>query len=857
MSGWLWRRIEARLRRDVPGDRVWPVLVELAEDYAERRSQMSGFRAGLWLLAESRSLAREYRRRERRQSWLRTVVDTGRDAIRSRARRPSNLAASAGLLALAIGIATAMFTIVDALILRPAPFTDAGELASLSMADERGDPRSVPSSVFEAWRRSPAFAAVEAAASGSAQVGTDAFDRERRIARVTPGVFALLGGVRPMRGRLFEPLDGARGREDVVLLSEELWRESYQADDSIVGRSILVAGRPATVVGVLPADFHFPDWHSVLWKASHFDEPDARSIPAFVRFAPGVPRTDALQIATAAARDADAGMATKTARLWPLAVVGIDRQYRHALPLLSAAVLLLFVVLCANVSSLQLVALTARGHEIATRVSLGASRARLVGQAFCESAVAGATGIALGAALAQMLLTAAQVWLLDPLRLFSLNAVGLDGRALAVMSLSGFTATVTAGVMPAIFGTRVDASRSLGVSSRGGTGSRQARTATRALLVCQIALSCTLLFAAALLVRSFVNLVTADRGFDTRGMLVANIQASTPSLSTPEARALATQAMRDAALAMPGIRGAIWSYWMPPAGAATMTGAWTSDASASPITMDVYVFPVDPEFFSFYDIPVVRGRAFQRADAPADVLISERFARLLWPGQNPVGRTFALNGRGGAQVIGVVKDIRYPSLDRTLDAPQYYVQFREVMNIATLSLRCDGRCPDPQLVRRRLAEAAPGAKVSSVQPLEAGYTREFARPRAASAVAAAFAITALIAAAAGLFSLLTHSITRRRREFGIRTAFGASPADVRHLVWHDGAGVVLAGLVIGTVASLWLERLMSSLLFNITATDPVSWAVAAGALAAAMAAASWHPTRVAVRAMPTRLLREE
>jgi ABC-type antimicrobial peptide transport system permease subunit len=297
---------------------------------------------------------------------------------------------------------------------------------------------------------------------------------------------------------------------------------------------------------------------------------------------------------------------------------------------------------------------------------------------------------------------------------------------------------------------------------------------------------------------------------------------------------------------------------MPPAGAATMQGEWTSDAPAAPrVTMSVYLFSVGPEFFSFYEVPVVRGRAFQRTDASNAVLVSERFARILWPGQDPLGRTFALNGRGGAQVIGVVKDIRYPSLDSRLDAPQYYSQFREVTTMAVLSLRCDLRCPDPQRVRRKLAEAAPGARVLSVQPLEAGYAREFARPRAASALAAAFAVTALIAAAAGLFSLLTHSIARRRRELGIRTALGASPADVRHLVWRDGAGVMLAGLVIGTMACLSLGRLLSSLLFDVSAADPVSWGIVAGAQAAAMAAASWHPTRVAVRAMPTRLLREE
>jgi predicted permease len=862
MTGWLWRRIEARLRRDVPGDRVGSVLVELAEDYAERRSHLGAVRAGLWLLTEGRSLAVAYRRRDRRQPRRHLVVEAGRDAIRSRRRRPWSLAASVGLLALAVGIATTMFTIVDALILRPAPFKDPEQLASVSMVSDRLPIRSVSPAVFEAWRRSPAFTAVEAAAPGDARVGSDPLDIERRIARVTPGVFSLLGNVRPLHGRLFEPSDGSSGREDVVLLSEDLWRASFQADAAIVGRAIVIGGQPAVVVGILPSDFHFPEWNTVAWKASRFDGPETRStaswIPAVVRFAPGVPRADALQVATAAARDADSRVGTWTARAWPLADAVLEPRYQSAVPLLWAGVVLLFAVLCANASSLQLAGMSARAREIATRTALGASRARLVWQAFFESAIAGAAGVAMGIGLAEMLLSGARVWLLDPLRLHSLHAVDLDGRALAVASLSGFLATLAAGVLPALLGTRVDASRSLGAASRGGTESRQARAAVRTLLVCQIALSCTLLFGAALLVRSSTNLMTADRGFDTRGMLVASIQASTPSLTTPEARALATRAMQDAALAIPGIRGATWSYGMPPAGAATMTGEWTSDAPASPkVTMDVYQFRVQPEFFSYYDIPVVRGRAFQRTDAASVVLVSERLAGILWPGQDPIGRTFAFNGQFGPQVIGVVRDIRFPSLDSTLDAPQYYAQFGAVTTMATLSLRCDLRCPDPEQIRRQLAAAAPGAQVRSVRPLEASYARELARPGAASALAVAFAATALVAAAAGLFSLLTHSLARRRREFGIRSALGASPADVRRLVWRDGIAVMLAGALIGTVACFWLGRLLSSLLYEVAATDLVSWGIVLSALAAAMAAASWHPTRVAAHGVPASLLREE
>jgi hypothetical protein len=388
------------------------------------------------------------------------------------------------------------------------------------------------------------------------------------------------------------------------------------------------------------------------------------------------------------------------------------------------------------------------------------------------------------------------------------------------------------------------------------TEAARVRLVGRALLVCEIALSCTLLLGSTLLVRSFVKLVRQDRGFDTRGILVATVSLP-ETLTSPAARSWAAHALGEQVLALPGVALSSWSYGTPPGGGVTLSGQWTSDlAGAQQVGMTVDQFFVTPSFFALYGIPILKGRVFQPTDAFADVLVSERLAKTLWAGSDPVGRSFMFN-KQQLQVIGLVKDLHFPSLDRTLDVPQLYVLFAGGVGTAMLSLRCGASCPDPLLVRQRLTAALPGVRVSGAQALADVYAGQLARPRAAAAVAFWFAVIALIASATGLFSLLSQSVARRRREFGIRTALGASPSDIRLLVWRDALVITLAGSGIGTIVGLSLARLMSSLLFDVTVADPLSWSIVISVLVLSAASASWRPTRVAVLTGPMLLLREE
>jgi predicted permease len=792
----------------------------------------------------------------------RSLVQDARYAVRSLARRPRSVIAAAGLLALAIGLATGMFTIVDALVLRPVPFTEPGQLASLT---GRG---GVTGAVFQVWKASPVFAGVESASSRAALVATDAGDVRVSVTGTTPGIFDLLGGVRPIRGRLFDPEDGQPGREDRALVSEEIWRNRFGADPAFVGRTIVIDNQPLLVVGILPASFHFPRWNTLIWTPRQIAASDL-SPTVYVRFAPGVPGDDALRLATSLADAAQPRAAGYQLTARPLGA-DLDPFYARAMPFLSGGVVLLFVVLCANAGNLRLASLAGRSQEFGTLTALGASRSRLVRQTMFESALIGGAGCAAGLGLAWALVAMARAGLPGAARLHSLAPFAIDERALLVTSIAGLVAILAVGLMPALMSTGVDAGRLLQIA-RGGTDQPRVRRVTRALLIGQFALSCMLVIGAVLLARSFVSLVRADRGFDPGHVLVADFELDKRVAPAPEALNAAAQAVEDAARMLPGIRSATWTYGTPPYGGVTSTAEWLPETpGAEPVTIRSYMFVVSPDFFETFGVPILRGGMFDASD-PTSILIAGRLAQVLWPGQDPVGRQvrFAAVGEGGEgragaardaatlTVAGVVRDLHFPSLDPRADAPQFYRRYQPGGVRRMLSLGCDGPCPNPSLVWRRAAEAHPAVRVVGVRSLDAEYTAEFVRPRAASVLALVLAVAALVASAAGLFGLLSQSVSRRRREFGIRAALGATPAEVRRLVWRDSLTVALAGTALGWIGGAWLAYALSSFLFRMSPLDPVSMVVVAAVLTCAVAAASWAPVRGAGRSSPVTLLREE
>jgi hypothetical protein len=360
-----------------------------------------------------------------------------------------------------------------------------------------------------------------------------------------------------------------------------------------------------------------------------------------------------------------------------------------------------------------------------------------------------------------------------------------------------------------------------------------------------------------LLVRSFINLTHADRGLDTNNVLIATMSLPRAAFPDSRSRSVAARALEDQIRALPGVQQVAWSYGLPPDGGIVSFGGWQSDLPDAPVLdLEVNSFHVGPEFFGLYGLPVFRGRTFNATDSESDVIVGERLALVLWPGLDPIGRTFRFE-RERFNVIGLVRETHHPSLDSSVDRAEFYRPLSGVPNYAMLSVRCAGTCPGAAVVRQRLVATHQAVRVNRVRVLDDVYFEELARPRASAALGFTFAGIAVLAAAGGLFSVLSYAVGRRRREFGIRTALGASRSQIRRLVLRDGLMVALAGIGLGSVAAWSLARTLESLQYGVTVADPLSWVVVFALLLVTTFAAAWRPARTAASADPILLLREE
>jgi putative ABC transport system permease protein len=488
--------------------------------------------------------------------------------------------------------------------------------------------------------------------------------------------------------------------------------------------------------------------------------------------------------------------------------------------------------------------------------ALGASRGRLFRQALVESAMFGALGAATGIAIAWTLVVVTRGFLPESFLLQTLNPLNVDYRAIAAASLAGFLATAAAGVLPAWIGTRMNAANSLRVVERGGTETRAARSVTQALLVGEIALASTLLVGAMLLVRSFVNLAQVDRGLNSRGVVTAWI-AFSKDLDGSAARSATAAVLEDGVRHLPGVTKVALSFGLPPGGGGVSFGDWQPDtAGASPVNMTVERYSVGADFFDLYGIPLLAGRTFRAEDTGGQVIVGQRLAAALWPGTSPIGRRFTFVDTH-FEVVGVAREINHPSIDVRLDRPEFYEPFTAGGTQVMMSIRCESVCPEVPLIRQRLSEAGPLVRVYEARALDSVYFKELATPRAAAAMGSAFAAVAIVAAASGLFTVLSYGVSRRRREFGIRTALGASPAQIRSLVLRDGLTVALAGVTIGSIAAWWLARGLASLEYGVTSADPITWTAVFGVIGVTTSAACWRPARQATHVDPVMLLREE
>ena len=766
------------------------------------------------------------------------------------------------MLALAIGITSAMLTIVDHMLVRPVPYRDPATLVSIFVGT--GPREMMPYVTREdvrAWQDSGVFSAVAGVVQQPAILDGESGPSTKPAVWISPGAFEMVG-VSPLHGRTFVDGEGRQGTADRVIISERVWRGEYASDPRIIGRRIPVSGDQATVVGVMPGAFRFPDWRTEVWRPYDLTAPPSsiagRPVRAYARVRPEVPRADAARVATTAASVSVASESGRHVILRSLADGFLDDYSRTAIAALAGGVGLVFLVLCANVTNLILARATSRQQEFGVCSVLGASRARLLRQSLLESGVIAVAATAVGLFVGWELVTAARSLLPEDYLIRTLNPVQMDGRAVAATAFLGVVALLAAGVPPAWIGTAMNPADSLRGMGRAGTATRAARTLTKSLLIGEVALATALLVGAGLLVTSFVKLMAVEPGLDVRNVVTVSITLPGFSFKDRAARTTVSQALQEQLEQLPGVERVALSIGVPPEGGSTSAPARTDIPGTPEQRMDVLFYHVGPEFFGVYGIPLLQGRSLRPDDGPNQAVVSETLAKRLWPDTSALGRTFTFEGwKESYQVIGVSREVRSTTaLDPLEDLPEFYIPLTLGATQVGVGLRCAAACPTEAAIRERVRATNPQAIVFSVQPLRNAYAEQLARPRAASALGFVFAVVSLAATAGGLFSVLSYAVGRRRREFGIRVAMGARPGEIRRLVLGDGLGVAAAGLALGAVSAWMLSRAIATLAFGVTIGDPLVWMITIAVVGVTTLLAAWRPAVTAMRTDPLILLRE-
>jgi predicted permease len=797
------------------------------------------------------------------------MIDDIKQAIRRLRARPSTTGIAIGTLTLAIGISVAMFTIVDALVLRPAPFRNPETLAWLTIASEGSEGLgsvNLPIPVIKAWKESRAFVSVYGVAQESATFGEGESAESVAGARVTPRLFEELG-VRPLLGRTFLSGEERTAPDDVVLISEGLWRSRFAGDVSIVGRRIEMAGGSPVVAGVLPDAFRFPFFQTRIWRPFDLDRAAPRVTGyAYARLADGIPREEAFRVATEVVRATSPARSKARVRERPLGA-RLDPYSSGIVRILAAGVGLVFLLLCANVMILMLAAIAARRQEFAVCSALGASRARLLRQTFVEQLAIGAAASVAGLSLAAGLVALANGTLPAGIIHSTLNPVDVDVRAAFATIVFALLAVVIAGGLPAWIGTSPRTTDSLRIASRSATSGRRARHLTSLMLVAEVAFAVALTAAAGLQLRSFVNLLREDRGFDAARLTVFRVSMPAAYFADAASRASYAEAVRVRLSKIPGVEGTAVSRGVPPnSGDLHFYDVVPDTPGAVPVKLSMNAYDVAPEFFGVFGVRVLQGRGFQAGDSAGAVVVSQSMANALWPGgARVVDRSFSFMGKT-FQVVGVVNDIRNPIFDPRQDEPEIYSPLLAAgSDTATpalpgavrLTVRCGPECPASAAMRAEIKAVNPLAVVETGRRIADDYADGLSRPRAGAVVASAFAAIALVGIAGGLFAVMSRLVLQRQREFGIRLALGATPADLRRLVHGRTFALAAMGVAGGTVVAWLLSRLIAAVWYGVRAADPLTWVSVVAVVAATTAASAWLPARRAMRVSPVSLFREE
>ena len=801
-----------------------------------------------------------------------------RFAVRGLRKSPGFTAVALATIALGIGANTAIFSVVDAVLLRPLPFPEPGRLVRVY--------QTLPSQgVFGngvSYLNYADWASRQRSFSGLAAIRRHDYTLTERgepvlvvAGTVTSNVFAVLGA-KPILGRSLVPSDDAPGAPPVAVLGERLWKERFASDSAVVGKTVRLDERAFTIVGVVPASFAPPPgnpdvelWTPIAQDPVFADLRQKRGghyLTIVGRLEDGVSigqaEAELATIQSALARQfpkENEGWGVRLVPLGESVVAGV----RTALLVLLGAVGLVFLIACANVANLLLARASAREREVAIRTALGAGRGRLVRQFLTECLVLGLAGGGLGLLVAYSAMGALRHWL--PADLPRAAGIGVDGRVLLFSLAASLLSAAIFGTAPAISASGAGLTEALREGSAGAGESRGKKRLRQLLVIGETAVSFVLLVGAGLLGRSFLKLQSVRLGFEPAHVLTAGMSLPRNQYSKPGQWRSFYRSLVDRVAAQPGVQSVAASLPLPLYGgglnfAFQVEGRAPeregSDASANYTS-------ATPEYFRVLEIPLRQGRLFSASDdaeASPVCLVSEAFARRFFPGENPLGRrlVFGFTEPTPREIVGVVGDVRRDGLGSP-SRPEMYVPFaQEPFWAAYVSVRASG---DParlsSALRNEVRALAPTLPIEAIQPMTEIVRESVSQPRFRTTLVGFFAAAALLLAVIGIYGVISYGVGRRTREVGIRLALGAGRRDVLALVLRQGLALTGAGLAAGVAGALLLTRFLSSLLFETGRLDPAIFAGVALLLAAAGMLACWIPARRATRVDPVIALRFE
>ena len=811
---------------------------------------------------------------------MQTLVQDLKYGLRMLTKSPGFTIVAVLTLALGIGANTAIFSLIDSVLLRPLPYKNPDQLVAISGTNTETGLAGVLVS-FTRFQHLEQQSHVLDKLAGFASMNMSLTGRgepeQVAAGRVTGNLFNVLGTT-PALGRDFLPSEDQAGGADVAIVTDSFWHNHYGGDPGLIGRTIALDGRSTTVVGILPPSFHFPFqqpepdvWIPRVFEITTLMPVQIRSGAGFLfvigRVKPGetLARFQAeLPTLNESYRKenpgfADSGRFVLTATSLEYNLVG---GVRSSLIVLLVAVGFVLLIACANVANLLLARATARQKEIAIRQALGASRGRLVRQLFTESLVLSLAGGGIGVLLA--------AWCLPLLRFVApgtvprLERVGVDGPVLLFSFGLCILTGIAFGLVPSLQASRFDLHDTLKEGGRGSTDSGRGGRARRVMVVAEVAIALVLVTGAGLLIKSFTHLMHVNPGFDSHNVLTVPLTLPTGRYAEPEKRAQFIRELIERVEAIPNVESAAAVSHLPLLSVPRFVFFCTEGRVCQGIGKDpiISLRQVTPDYFRTMQIPLVRGRAFETKDlkgATPVVMIDQYTAARYFPNVDPIGKTLQ-NSRDKIpmQIVGVVGDVKFSALSAPNVEEMYMPHEQSPWPSMTLVVRSTSSTkPLVTAIRQKIGEIDPDLPVAGIQTMDEVVSTSVAQPRLLTALVGAFAGFALLLAALGIYGVMAYSVSQRVHEVGIRMALGATPGDVFSLVVGQGMRLVILGVAAGFVASLGLTRLLGTLLFGTSATDPATFAGVATILMVVALLACYLPARRATRVDPLIALRHE